>query len=52
MQAAVFWVYIFLRGVLEGRYKCNSIDVLDAVLLAGLWRQRGETGLRIVVLSL
>lgn len=35
--------------VLEGRFKCNSIDVLDAVMLAGLWRQRGETGLRIVV---
>lgn len=47
-----FWMYIFLGSVPEGRYKCNSIDVLNAVLLAALWRQRGETGLRIVVLSL
>lgn len=47
-----FGMYIFLGGVLEGRYECNSIDLLDALLLAVLWRQRDETGLRIVVLSL
>lgn len=41
-----------LRDVPEGRYKCNSIVILDAVILAGLWRQRGETGLRIVVWAL
>lgn len=23
-----FWMYIFLGSVSEGRYKCNSIDVL------------------------
>ena len=47
-----FWMYIFPGGCTKGRYRCNNIDVLDAVLLAGLWRQRGETGLRIVILSL
>lgn len=45
----IFGCTSFWGVVLEGRFKCNSIDVLDAVMLAGLWRQRGETGLRIVV---
>lgn len=44
-QLLWFWIYIFLGRV----YQRGDIDVFDGVMLAELWRQRGETGFRIVV---